>query len=105
MDILVLNGSPRPNGNTAALVCAFAGGAREAGHAVEVIDVAALDIAGLRVLPYEGGRRLRPARRHGAGVRALERGRHAGVGEPCILRLVLGTAALRHPPHLRPRRA
>ena len=48
MDILVLNGSPRPNGNTAALVCAFAGGAREAGHAVEVIDVAALDIAGCK---------------------------------------------------------
>ena len=28
MDILVLNGSPRPNGNSAALVGAFAGGAR-----------------------------------------------------------------------------
>ena len=31
MDILVLNGSPRPRGNTAALVDAFAEGAREGG--------------------------------------------------------------------------
>ena len=48
MDILVLNGSPRPRGNTAALVDAFAEGAREAGHAVEVLDVARMDIAGCR---------------------------------------------------------
>lgn len=48
MDILVLNGSPRPHGNTAALVDAFAEGAREAGHAVEVLDAARMDIAGCR---------------------------------------------------------
>ena len=31
MEILVLNGSPRPNGNTAAMVEAFAEGARGKG--------------------------------------------------------------------------
>lgn len=30
MNILILNGSPRPNGNTAAM--AYASGAAEAGH-------------------------------------------------------------------------
>ncbi|GFI47120.1 hypothetical protein IMSAGC019_02443 [Lachnospiraceae bacterium] len=32
MKILVLNGSPRPNGNTAAMVNAFAEGAKGNGH-------------------------------------------------------------------------
>ena len=35
MNILVLNGSPRPNGNTSAMVEAFAQGARESGHQLE----------------------------------------------------------------------
>lgn len=48
MDILVLNGSPRPRGNTAALVDAFVEGAHEAKHDVEVLDVARMDIAGCR---------------------------------------------------------
>lgn len=39
MKILVLNGSPRPNGNTAAMVGAFAEGARESGHEVTVVPV------------------------------------------------------------------
>lgn len=39
MNILVLNGSPRANGSTAAMVQAFAEGAREAGHEVTVIPV------------------------------------------------------------------
>lgn len=34
MKIVVLNGSPRPNGNTQAMVAAFAEGAREQGHDV-----------------------------------------------------------------------
>lgn len=46
MNILVLNGSPRKNGNTAAMVRAFAEGAREGGHEVEVIGVGRMDIAG-----------------------------------------------------------
>ncbi len=37
MNILVLNGSPRPTGNTAAMVSAFAEGARENGHTVEIV--------------------------------------------------------------------
>ena len=40
MKILVLNGSPTPNGNTVALVNAFKEGAESKGHEVNVIDVA-----------------------------------------------------------------
>lgn len=60
MKILVLNGSPRPNGNTAAMVNAFAEGARESGHHVDVISVCAQRIAGCLACEYchtKGGRR------------------------------------------------
>ena len=40
MKILVLNGSPTPNGNTIALVNAFKEGAESKGHDVNVINVA-----------------------------------------------------------------
>ena len=40
MKILVLNGSPTPNGNTIALVNAFKEGAQSKGHDVNVINVA-----------------------------------------------------------------
>lgn len=46
MNILVLNGSPRPNGNTAAMITAFAEGARTKGHQLTVIDVCHKKIAG-----------------------------------------------------------
>ena len=46
MKIVVLNGSPRVNGNTAAMTKAFAEGAAEAGHEVEIVPVAKLKIAG-----------------------------------------------------------
>ena len=46
MKILVLNGSPRPKGNTAAMVDAFARGAGEVGHQVDVVDVCRKRIAG-----------------------------------------------------------
>ena len=46
MKILVLNGSPRANGNTAAHVAAFAEGARGAGHTVDVVEVCKKKIAG-----------------------------------------------------------
>lgn len=46
MRILVLNGSPRAQGGTAAMVAAFAEGAREAGHEVDVLDIARMDIHG-----------------------------------------------------------
>lgn len=46
MNILVLNGSPRPQGNTKKMVTAFADGAESAGHQVKVIDVCRKKIAG-----------------------------------------------------------
>ena len=57
MKILVLQGSPNVDGSTALLAGEFARGAREAGHAVDVVDVAALDIApctGCVACGYEG---------------------------------------------------
>lgn len=46
MNILTLNGSPRPNGSTAAMVQAFAEGSCEAGHEVTVIPVGRLKVDG-----------------------------------------------------------
>lgn len=52
MKILVLNGSTRPNGNTAAMVAAFADGARESGHEVNIINVCQKKIAGCLACEY-----------------------------------------------------
>ena len=52
MEILVLNGSPRPNGNTAAMVEAFVEGAREKGHAVHIVPVCQMHIAGCVACEY-----------------------------------------------------
>ena len=46
MQILVLNGSPRPHGNTAAMVAAFRRGAEENGHVVTVVNVCRKKISG-----------------------------------------------------------
>lgn len=46
MNILILNGSPRPNGNTAAMIAAFTEGAKNKGHQVTVIDICKKEIAG-----------------------------------------------------------
>ncbi len=46
MNILVLNGSPHPHGNTKGLIDAFTEGAASAGHKVTVLDVCTLGIAG-----------------------------------------------------------
>lgn len=52
MNILVLNGSPRQNGNTAAMVGAYAEGAAEAGHAVHVVDVCKKKISACLACEY-----------------------------------------------------
>ncbi len=52
MKILILNGSPRPNGNTAAMVAAFAEGARESRHDVKIVNVCQKKIAGCLACEY-----------------------------------------------------
>lgn len=52
MKILILNGSPRTNGNTAAMAAAYAAGAREAGHDVNIIDVCRQEINGCLACEY-----------------------------------------------------
>ena len=52
MNILILNGSPRPNGNTAAMVDAFVEGARENGHNITVVPVCQKKIAGCLACEY-----------------------------------------------------
>ena len=52
MDILVLNGSPRPHGNTAAMVEAFTEGAAQSGHSVTVVNVCRKHIAGCLACEY-----------------------------------------------------
>ena len=52
MRILVLNGSPRPKGNTKQMVDAFRSGAETAGHRVDVIDVCRKKIAGCLACEY-----------------------------------------------------
>ena len=57
MNILVLQSSPNMHGSTALLVDGFCRGAREAGHAVTVVDVCRLNIApctGCVACGYEG---------------------------------------------------
>lgn len=52
MKILVFNGSPRPNGNTAAMVKAFAEGAEKNGHDITVVAVCSKNIAGCLACEY-----------------------------------------------------
>ena len=47
-NIVILNGGPRPQGNTAALIAAFTEGAEAAGHTVTRFDLCAMDIHGCR---------------------------------------------------------
>lgn len=46
MRVTILNGSPRPNGNTEIMADAFMKGAQEAGHEVTKINLAGKKIAG-----------------------------------------------------------
>lgn len=52
MNILVLNGSPRPNGNISQMVNAFRDGAVFAGHRVDIVDVCRKNIAGCLACEY-----------------------------------------------------
>lgn len=52
MNILVLNGSPRPKGNTRQMVDAFTEGAASANHQVNVIDVCKKEIKGCIACEY-----------------------------------------------------
>jgi multimeric flavodoxin WrbA len=52
MKITVLNGSPRPKGNTAALIEAFKAGAESAGHEVTVLQVGTMNIGGCKGCEY-----------------------------------------------------
>ena len=55
MKITILNGSPR-NENTTAMVTAFAEGAKEAGHEIEILHVGKMKIAGCLACEYCHGK-------------------------------------------------
>ncbi len=52
MNILLLNGSPRPKGRTAQMCSAFMEGAQSAGHTVHRVDVCRKKIAGCLACEY-----------------------------------------------------
>ena len=52
MKIIILNGSPRPRGNTAAMIEAYKSGAESAGHMVTVFDVCRMNIKGCLACEY-----------------------------------------------------
>ena len=56
MKILVLNGSPRPNGSTAGMVRAFRETAEAHGHDVTVFDVCRMNIKGCLACEYCHGK-------------------------------------------------
>ena len=52
MKILILNGSPRLNGNTIHMVNGFKAGAEDAGHSVQIENVAHMNIRGCMACEY-----------------------------------------------------
>ena len=52
MKIIVLNGSPRPSGNTKAMISAFTEGSERAGHEVTVFDICRMNIKGCLACEY-----------------------------------------------------
>ena len=56
MKILVLNGSPRANGNTAGMVKTFQQAAEEHGHQVTVFNVCKMNIKGCLACEYCHGK-------------------------------------------------
>ena len=61
--IVVLNGSPRANGNTKELVKAFVKGAESAGNTVQVFDLQKMNIHGCLGCCMGGKRKQAPAYR------------------------------------------
>ena len=56
MKILILNGSPRPKGNTKQMIDAFCAGLEKAGHEWDVLDVCRLNIHGCLACEYCHGK-------------------------------------------------
>ena len=56
MNILVLNGSPRPNGETAKMVSVFREAAEKGGHVVQAVDVCRKQIHGCLTCEYCHGK-------------------------------------------------
>ena len=52
MNIIVLNGSPRPAGNTKAMIEAYQAGAESAGHSVQVFDICKMNVHGCLACEY-----------------------------------------------------
>ncbi|MDD2971704.1 MAG: flavodoxin family protein [Lachnospiraceae bacterium] len=52
MNILILNGSPRPAGNTSKMIEAFTDGLKETGHLVDVVNVCRKEIKGCLACEY-----------------------------------------------------
>ncbi len=52
MRVLILNGSPRPAGNTKQMIRAFCEGLEEAGHEFDVFDVCRMNIRGCLACEY-----------------------------------------------------
>jgi multimeric flavodoxin WrbA len=52
MNILVLNGSPRLNGNTMDMITGFKAGAEETGHTVQIENVAHMNVHGCLACEY-----------------------------------------------------
>ena len=52
MKVLLLNGSPHPQGSTKDMVNAFKKGAESAGHIVDVVDVCKKKIGGCLACEY-----------------------------------------------------
>ena len=56
MHILILNGSPRPKGNTRQMIAAFCEGLTAAGHTFDALDICRMNIHGCLACEYCHGR-------------------------------------------------
>ena len=91
--IVILNGSPRRAGNTAALTAAFTKGAEEAGHTVTEFFLGELDIHGCRgCFGGSSGRDYPCVQRDGMETIYAEDVPTAGVGLAVMNRLLRAAA-------------